>query len=374
VALVIGNGNYAGNALENPVKDARGMAAALRELGFDVLAGENATRAQMLQLLRSFGERLRGGGVGLFYFAGHGVQAGGINYLIPIGHKIEDEPDVKIESVSLEAVLDRMEAADNRVNLVILDACRDNPFRSFSRSQARGLAHVQAPSGTLIAYSTQPGNTAADGNGRPNSPYTTSLLQHIRTPGLKIEDFFKRVRVSVEALTARKQTPWEHSSLARGFLLRCAQAGAGWRHAGLWRRASLLARYRRQHRRAGFPRLLEAVSEWRLCGGGACEVAAVGGSGNCRAGYVAQEHQPCAVETDAYARRCIRQSRWATCCAGEDELHDSKGGYAWERDQIPWSAGEWICRGVGQWCEVGDGRASGGDVRYGVAEYRIRTS
>jgi formylglycine-generating enzyme required for sulfatase activity len=217
VALVIGNGAYADSPLENPLKDARGLAAALRELGFDVLAGENAKRDQMLQLLRSFGERLRGGGVGLFYFAGHGVQVNGVNYLIPIGADIKDEPDVSDQSVSVEAVLNRMEAADNRVNLVILDACRDNPFRSFRRLQSRGLAHVQAPSGTLIAYATQPGNTAADGKGRPNSPYTTSLLQHIRTPGLKIEDFFKRVRVSVEDLTARKQTPWEHSSLRGDF-------------------------------------------------------------------------------------------------------------------------------------------------------------
>lgn len=213
VALVIGNGDYADNPLENPLKDARGMAAALRELGFDVLAGENATRNQMLQLLRDFSGRLRGGGVGLFYFAGHGVQVNGVNYLIPIGYKIEVEADVSDESVPVEAVLNRLEAADNRVNLVILDACRDNPFRSFRRSQSRGLVQVQAPSGTLIAYSTQPGNTAADGRGRPNSPYTSSLLQHIRTPGLKIEDFFKRVRVSVKDLTARKQTPWEHSSL-----------------------------------------------------------------------------------------------------------------------------------------------------------------
>ncbi|MBI1762602.1 MAG: SUMF1/EgtB/PvdO family nonheme iron enzyme [Acidobacteria bacterium] len=218
VALVLGNGAYADNSLENPANDARGVAAALRELGFEVITDVDKDLTGMRRLIRTFGERLRGSSVALFFFAGHGVQVNGVNYLIPIGHQIEREADVRLEAVSADDVLAQMEEAGTGVNLMILDACRDNPFRSLRRSQGqRGLALVTAPSGTLIAYATAPGNTAADGKGRPNSPYTTNLLQHIRTPGLKIEDFFKRVRRGVEDLTQRKQTPWEASSLRGDF-------------------------------------------------------------------------------------------------------------------------------------------------------------
>ena len=218
VALVLGNGAYADSPLENPANDARGMAVSLRELGFEVITDVDKDLTGMRRLIRTFGERLRGSSVALFFFAGHGVQVNGVNYLIPIGHQIEREADVRLEAVSADDVLAQMEEAGTGVNLMILDACRDNPFRSLRRSQGqRGLALVTAPSGTLIAYATAPGNTAADGKGRPNSPYTTNLLQHIRTPGLKIEDFFKRVRRGVEDLTQRKQTPWEASSLRGDF-------------------------------------------------------------------------------------------------------------------------------------------------------------
>ncbi|NOT64318.1 MAG: caspase family protein, partial [Acidobacteria bacterium] len=218
VALVLGNGAYADNPLDNPANDAKGLAAALSELGFEVITDVNKDAIGMRRLIRTFGERLRGAQVGLFFFAGHGVQVNGVNYLIPIGHQIEREADVRLEAVSADDVLAQMEEAGTGVNLMILDACRNDPFRSLRRSQSqRGLAAVAAPSGTLIAYATAPGRTAADGSGLPNSPYTTSLLQHIRTPGLQIEDFFKRVRRGVEDLTNRKQTPWEASSLRGDF-------------------------------------------------------------------------------------------------------------------------------------------------------------
>lgn len=216
VALVIGNGNYAVRPLANPPNDARALALALKDLGFEVISGENLKRTEMQQKLRAFEASLRGSTVGLFFFAGHGVQVNGVNYLIPIGADIETETDVDAEAVSANQVLSRMYAADNPINLVILDACRDNPFRGFKRSGARGLAQLRALSGTLIAYATAPDDTAADGTGL-NSPYTTEMLQHIRTPGLKIEDFFKRVRLGVETRTNRQQTPWESSSLRGDF-------------------------------------------------------------------------------------------------------------------------------------------------------------
>jgi formylglycine-generating enzyme required for sulfatase activity len=216
VALVIGNSAYAASPLPNPLNDARDVAAALKELGFETLLGENLKQDEMRRMIGEFGKRIRGGGVGLFYFAGHGAQVNGVNYRVPIGASITVEADVRLESIAADDVLAQMEEANNRVNIVILDACRDNPFRAFRRSQSRGLAVTNAPSGTLIAYATQPGNTAADGQGR-NSPYTASLLRHLRTPSLKIEDFFKRVRVSVEDLTNRGQTPWESSSLRGDF-------------------------------------------------------------------------------------------------------------------------------------------------------------
>jgi formylglycine-generating enzyme required for sulfatase activity len=222
VALVIGNGkygaNYADGLLDNPVNDANALAAALHELGFEVVSDINQDLAGMRRLIRQFGERLRGAEAGLFFFSGHGVQVGGVNYLIPLGHQIEREADIELEAVSAAAVLAQMEAAGAPVNLVMLDACRDNPFRPLSRTQGqRGLVRMTAPSGTLIVYATKPGAIAVDGRGWPNSPFTTSLLQHIRTPGLKVEELFKRIAVGVETLTNRKQSPWVEGVLRGDF-------------------------------------------------------------------------------------------------------------------------------------------------------------
>jgi len=218
IALVICNCAYADGRLANPVNDARDMAATLREFGFEVLSGENQNRRQMEDLIREFGRKIRGGGVGMFYFAGHGVQVGGNNYLIPIGAVINGEAEVKYEAVDVGFALAQMEEARNRLNIVVLDACRNNPFeRSFrSLSQSRGLASIEASVGTLIAYATAPGRTASDGSGR-NGLYTKELLTAMRSPGLKLEDVFKRTRAEVRRQSNNQQIPWEASSIEGDF-------------------------------------------------------------------------------------------------------------------------------------------------------------
>src|SRR5262245_49986899 len=216
VALVLGNGAYADGALANSVNDARDMAATLRQLGFDVSSGENLNRRQMEILIRDFGKKIRGGGVGMFYYAGHGVQVSGANYLIPVGATINDEAEVKFEAVDVGFILAQMEAAQNRLNIVILDACRNNPFARSFRSSSSGLASVDAPFGTFIAYATAPGRTASDGKGR-NGLYTKELLGAMRIPGLKIEEVFKQVRAEVRRQSNNQQIPWEASSIEGDF-------------------------------------------------------------------------------------------------------------------------------------------------------------
>jgi len=216
VALVIGNSTYTAAPLKNPVNDARDMAQSLVALGFEVIHRENLNQNDMKRSIRAFGEKIRGGGIGLFYYAGHGVQVRGINYLIPVDAKVEGEEEVEYECVDAGFVLAQMENARNRMNIMILDACRNNPFARSFRSASRGLAQMDAPSGTLIAYSTAPGSVASDGNAR-NGIYTQELLKFIRTSNLSIEEVFKRVRISVRKLTQSKQTPWESSSLTGDF-------------------------------------------------------------------------------------------------------------------------------------------------------------
>ncbi len=216
VALVIGNSAYKDSLLLNPVNDARAMAQSLQNFGFEILYGENLSQNDMKRNIRAFGEKIRNGGVGLFYYAGHGIQINGRNYLIPIGAIITSEEEVEYESVDVGLVLAQMEAARNGLNIVILDACRNNPFARTFRSAQRGLASIDAPSGTLIAYATAPGSVASDGTGR-NGLYTSELLTAMREPGLAIEDLFKRVRVQVKEKTRGKQVPWESSSLEGAF-------------------------------------------------------------------------------------------------------------------------------------------------------------
>ena len=216
-ALVIGNGGYADSPLRNPVNDATDMAQALRALGFEVLVYTNLDQNAMKKAIRDFGAKLRTkGGVGLFYYAGHGVQVKGTNYLIPVSAKVATEEEVEYESVEVGLVLAQMESAKNKMNIVILDACRNNPFARSFRSADKGLASIDAPSGTLIAYSTAPGSVASDGAGR-NGLYTQELLRQLPTLNLTIEDIFKRVRAGVQQITGGKQTPWESSSLVNDF-------------------------------------------------------------------------------------------------------------------------------------------------------------
>jgi formylglycine-generating enzyme required for sulfatase activity len=219
IALVIGNSEYSSGPLPNPANDAKLMGESLSSLGFEVIARRNADQITMKRAIQEFGERLEKGGpgaVGLFYYAGHGVQLNGRNYLIPTTARIEREGDVEIEAVSADWVIEQMRYARNRLNIVILDACRNNPFTRSMRSVDHGLATMDAPAGILIAYSTAPGAVAADGTGR-NSPYTEALTQAMREMHEPVEQVFKHVRVGVMGATSGKQVPWESSSLTGDF-------------------------------------------------------------------------------------------------------------------------------------------------------------
>ncbi len=217
VALVIGNSAYQTGPLANPVHDASDLAATLQRLGFTVILKKNASLQEMDESLRDFGDRLRRGGVGLFYYAGHGIQIAGRNYLVPVGARINRETDVKYQALDTEMVLDEMANAANDLNIVILDACRDNPFARSFRSASRGLAIISsAPKGTFISYSTSPGKVAVDGSGR-NSPFTGSLIKHMTSPDVPIEEVFKRVRQDLVRRTKGQQIPWELSSLEGSF-------------------------------------------------------------------------------------------------------------------------------------------------------------
>ena len=224
VALVIGNAAYKSvSVLQNPVNDSRAIAKSLRGLGFEVIERENVGREALALAVREYGDKLRGASVGLFYFAGHGVQVKGRNYLIPVDADIAREDEVQYRSFDVNEVLDKMDSARTAINLVVLDACRNNPFaRSFKTSQT-GLAQMDAPTGTLIAFSTAPGSVAQDGEGS-NGLYTGALLKHIAAPGVAVEQMFKRVRVDVVNASKNQQVPWESSSLNRDFAFANAAA------------------------------------------------------------------------------------------------------------------------------------------------------
>lgn len=214
-ALVIGNSTYSSGPLKNPVNDAADMAAALKRAGFTVMLKKNANLQEMIEAIEDFGNSLKRGGVGLFYYAGHGVQVNNVNYLLPIKERINKESDVRFQAVDAGRVLAEMENANNGLNIVILDACRDNPFGKSFRSASRGLAIVaNALTGTFISYSTGAGQVARDGEGR-NSHYTKALLENIAKPGLTINNVFMNVRSKVKKETG--QVPWELSSLEGDF-------------------------------------------------------------------------------------------------------------------------------------------------------------
>src|SRR5258706_2702599 len=196
LALVIGNSAYRESPLRNPVNDVRAMTQRLEEVGFTVLAYENATKRTMEAAIIEFGRRLTEGGVGAFYYAGHRLQVRGRNYLVPVDAEIEDEASTRVAAVDVELLLEQMAEAKNRVNLVILDACRNNPFERRMRGGARGLAAVDAARGALVAYSTPPGAVAAGGGGK-NGPYTQGLLEALRAPCLQIDEGFKSAPIKV---------------------------------------------------------------------------------------------------------------------------------------------------------------------------------
>jgi formylglycine-generating enzyme required for sulfatase activity len=220
VALVIGNGAYRTQPLANPVLDATAMAKVLKDLGFDVVSLTDADRTRSVRGLADFKRRLRGAGVGLFYFAGHGIQMDGQNYLLPADTDMQNEDQVKYNTLRLDDVLDTLAQAGTPVKIVILDACRNNPFQR-TRGATGGLAAVtQSPEGTLIAYSTAPGRVAKDGNPGENGLYTRHLLEAMKEPGRPIEDVFKLTRARVAEASRGQQVPWESTSLTGDLVLR----------------------------------------------------------------------------------------------------------------------------------------------------------
>jgi formylglycine-generating enzyme required for sulfatase activity len=227
-ALVIGNAAYNEDIgpLKNPGNDATDMAATLRQLGFAVTLVRDASHQRMDEAVEDFSRQLRPGSVAVFYYAGHGAQVGGRNYLIPLGARITTVAVVPYQAVAAEEVLARMEAAGQgkSLNVIILDACRNAPFMRGWRSPLRGLAPMQATGGSLIAYATAPGSVAKDGTGR-NGTYTQHLLRFMTEPNLPVTEMFIKVRLAVQQETNGAQIPWEQSSLLGSFSFQLVAAG-----------------------------------------------------------------------------------------------------------------------------------------------------
>jgi uncharacterized caspase-like protein len=231
LALVLGNAKYeAVPALDNPSNDAADLAQALRRVGFEVIEQRDANREAMAKAVRDFSQRLRGADVALFFYAGHGLQMNGENYLLPVDARIETAADVRFNTINLSDIQQEMEGS-GRANIIILDACRNNPFteklsRGGRGATTRGLGRIDATGeGSLIVYSTQPNNVALDGAGR-NSPFTEALLKYVGTPGLEVRQMISKVRGDVLQATDRRQTPWDSSSLVGDVYLAGAPAMA----------------------------------------------------------------------------------------------------------------------------------------------------
>ena len=217
VALVIGNGAYQHTSqLPNPANDAQDIAQVLRKYNFQVILKTDASLETMADVIYQFGESLKGGGVGLFYYAGHGLQVKGENYLLPVDANLMREDDIKRKAINANDVMEKMGEGKSHLNLVFLDACRNNPFPSSTRAVSRGLIGMNAPNGTLIVFSTNPGNVAADGNGR-NGIFTKHLLQQINQPALEIGMMLRKVRSAVKEETGGQQVPWENGSIEGEF-------------------------------------------------------------------------------------------------------------------------------------------------------------
>jgi hypothetical protein len=219
LALIIGNGIYmSGGILANPENDANDIGKTLQQLGFDVMLFNNLDQREFRKAIDDFGERLVSYDIGLFYYAGHGIQVKGNNYLIPVDANLKSENDVEYDCVNAGRLLAKMEDAGSTTNIIILDACRDNPFeRSWRRStHGQGLAFMTAPAGSLISYATSPGATASDGSGR-NGLFTSALLNYINEPDLSILEMFQKVRTYVRENSSGEQVPWESTSLEGNF-------------------------------------------------------------------------------------------------------------------------------------------------------------
>ena len=241
VALVVGNSNYAQvGTLANPANDANDISAALKSAGFEVILGLDVDKREFDTKVRNFADLLADADVAIFFYAGHGLQVSGRNYLIPVDARLQSERDLDFDAVNLDFVLKQMELGRaDKTNIVFLDACRDNPFtRNLARSMGtrsasigKGLAQVDTGVGTFISYSTQPGNVALDGTGR-NSPFTAALAKHVREPGHNLTSVMIQVRKDVLAATGGKQVPWDHSALTGEFYFQQTAAKAGQPAAG----------------------------------------------------------------------------------------------------------------------------------------------
>jgi uncharacterized caspase-like protein len=220
VALVIGNSAYqAVTPLDNPANDARAMGAFLTSAGFEVVSAPDLTQNDMRRVIGEFTANVARKGsdtVALVYYAGHGVQVDGDNYLVPVDANIRRESDVPLQAVRLVDLMNALASVPSKTRIVMLDACRNNPFSEINKTGGRGLAIVDAPTGSIVSYATAPGFEAEDGAGQ-NSPYTSALVTTAKEPGLPIEQAFKRVRYSVHQATEGRQTPWESSSLTGDF-------------------------------------------------------------------------------------------------------------------------------------------------------------
>ena len=233
VAFVVGNGAYKNVAqLPNPPVDAKAMASALRNVGFDVVEGTNLTRDKMTERLLDFGKKAQGADVAVFFYAGHGIAISGSNYLLPVDADIKSEMDVKLgAAINIDLTLDQT-MGDAKVKLVFLDACRDNPFAAKIKSNSAtrsvnvgsGLAEMKSGEGTLIAFATGPGQTALDGTEGGNSPFTRALLANITKPGVEIQQAMTSVRAQVNEETAKGQLPWGHTNLIGAVYLNGAPA------------------------------------------------------------------------------------------------------------------------------------------------------
>lgn len=239
IALVIGNAQYPASRLKNPANDAAAMSAALRKLGFTVIHREDATQRVMLSAMREFVDKASGYDVRLFFYAGHGAQIAGKNYLMPLDTALDEERDLQRTAVNLNEFIELLGQGKQGVNIIVLDACRDNPFSAtqsltangrrmkFRGVKMAGLATVEAPVGSFIAFAAAPGQAADDGVGNNLGVFTKHIVEHIATPDITIEQVFKRVRGGVRKDTDGKQIPWDSSSLTGDFCFSLSSRGCG---------------------------------------------------------------------------------------------------------------------------------------------------